>query len=290
MSRADLGHRLAHLYALISGVAGLVVLTRFFVRQAPPADLAFLLAFTLTALIVSYFGVPVGRAGTQKLGLQGAVLLGTTLAGGPALGGWAACITGMITVIIPFPSTSTVRWEDNVSTALLNSGRNVIAIALAWWAYQGLGGESAPTVLDTSQTLAILALCGTYATTRRLWLQPARALRQQGRPSRDDLEDVLIELVPLPISVLIAATFVELGWSFYLLLAFTFIGLGAIMRQMIEHIRAMQEQIQELEVANHIGRSIASTPPEIRALSELTYQLCQQIVTAPKFTAHTPAT
>jgi len=285
MSNTELRHGLSHLYALLTGVIGLFVLIQLFARQTSSIDLATLLAFTLMALIASYFRIPVGQG---DLALDGAVLLGATMADGVALGGWASFITGLVTGIMSLPSKpiSASGWADSASAALLNGGRNVIAMAAAWWCYQGLEGSAVPVSIDTAQALAVIILCVAYAAVRHLWEWPVLALQSQ-TPIRQlsnqiRLDDFLIELAPLPIALLTAATFVKLGWSFFLLLAFVFTGLGAIVRQMLETMRNMQRRITTLEITNQIMEAIADTPTESNALGTLAHQLCKQIVPAPK--------
>lgn len=288
MPRMGSRHRLAYLYALLTGSIGLFVLIRLFMQQTMAVDLATLLAFSLTAVIVSYFRVPIGKDSGQ-VGLDGAVLLGATLAGGPALGGWVSFITGLVTSILPLPSRAdaTARWADSASMALLNGGRNVIATSVAWWAYRGLEGRVAPTIIDTTQALAVVILCVTFAIVRTTWLWPISALGT--RPARQapstltSITAVLAELIPLPIALLTAATFTRLGWSFFLLLVYVFVGLGALMRQMLVKMHELQERIDTIELTGEITRAIAQAEPDIGTLCTLAYQLCQQFVPLPKF-------
>jgi hypothetical protein len=284
----SLRHRLAYLYALLIGTLGLLVLVRLFMDQTADVDLATLLAFTLTALILSYFRVPIGKA-KGELGLEGAILLGATLAGGPALGGWVAFITGLVTGIIPLSSSAphAESWADTVSTALLNGGRNVLATAVAWVAYRGLDGGAEITTIDLLQGLAVVILCVAFAIVRFLWQWPMAIL--QGSPPRlelltpDSLTQVLVELAPLPVALLTAVTFVKLGWFFFLLLVFVFVGLSALLRQMLVRMQDLEEQIETAKLSGQIKEAIAAAPPEVSTLSELAYDLCQRLVPAPKF-------
>jgi hypothetical protein len=301
VSTRDLSRRWGYVYALLTGILGLLVLGRLFASQETAVDLPTLLLFTGVALIVSYFQIPIGKTGTE-LGLHGAILLGAVLAGGPILGGWAACITGLAT---PIKSINSIlewsaaknaavtakrpppaSWVDNAATAVLNVGRNVIAITASWLAYQGMGGTPAPITVNTRLALALIILCVVYALVRTLWQWPMSAL--QSTATRHTLTSIihpgtiLIELAPLPVSLLISATFVQLGWSFFLLLALVFIGLGALMRQMIETICAMRKQIDTLVLTSRVRQIIASTPHEIEALISLAHELCTEIVTAAK--------
>jgi hypothetical protein len=299
----DRRRRWAYSYDLLIGILGVLILVQLFERQKAPVDLPTLLLFALMAVIVSYFKVPTGTRDTD-VSLDGAMLLGAVLVGGPVLGGWAAFITGLaspltgVNEILPqaFPETGErptkrrswrARWVANASAAALHGGRNVMALSTAWVAYQGLGGTLAPTVVDTPLALALITLCVVYALVRCLLQWPAVVLQsaapEQMLASVAHPTTILIEVIPLPISLLIAAIFVQLGWSFFLLLALVCIGLSTVMRQMMVSIVTMRKQIDLLTLAEQVRRAIANTPHEIDALVALAHRLCTEIVTAPRY-------
>ncbi|MBC8444612.1 MAG: hypothetical protein H8D77_00655, partial [Chloroflexi bacterium] len=244
--------RWSYVYSLLIGILGVLILVQLFERQRAPFDLPTLLLFALTSLIVSYFKVPTGTRNTE-VGLEGAMLLGAALVGGPVLGGWTAFITGLawplksFDEILPEPYSEIsaftdrrpfrIRWVATASSAALNGGRNVMALSTAWLAYQGLGGTLSPTAVDTSLALALVVLCLVYGLLRCLLQWPAVVLQsaapEQALASIAHPYAMLIETIPLPVSLLISAVFVQLGWSFFLLLALVFIGLSAVMRQMM---------------------------------------------------------
>lgn len=284
--------RWSHLYTLLTGVIGLLLLVQIFDREATSANLATLLLFTLAAVVASYFRVPIGGA---ELSLDGAILLGATLAGGPVFGGWAAFITGLAApmggtdTFLPPATPRTLikrvldsRWVNRASSSLLTSGRNVIAIKAAWLAYQGLGGPLAPTTIDAALILALAILYVVHCVVRCLWEWPVTVL-QSASPQQEVANliypaTILAELLPLPIAPLISATFVQLGWVFFVLLVFLFIGLGAVMRQMIRTIHAMREEIEAHVLANRVRQAIATTAPQIGALIELAHKLVCELI------------
>ena len=287
MPSRDLGQRVSYLYALLTGIVGLLTLIWLFMHPAISVDLATLLAFTLVAILLSYFRIPIGKTG--EVGLTGAVLLGAALVGGPAWGGWAGFITGLVTglIALPTPPTGREQWAPKAATALFDGGRNTLAVAIAWWAYQGVGGNRVPLSLDSMQTLAVIVLCLTYASIRCLWLWIALVLRRTavGQPRGGMLTPTcfLAEVLPLPTSVLVAATFVWLGWPYFLLLAFLFISLSALMHRMVESLYALQEQAALLRTIGQIEDRIARTPEAIAPLSSLAYEVCEQIAPCDKF-------
>jgi hypothetical protein len=275
---------LARIYAALIGVLGLGALIWLF-EQAPPVDLATLLAFAVVAVLMSYFRVPVGLAGTH-IGLDGAVLLSATLAGGPALGGWASFAAGLVTGIAIPDQRDPPGWGDRTAQALLNGGTNVLASLLAWLSYEGMNGNG-QTAIDGRESMPVLLLCLVYALVRYTWTWPYWLLhtRAHGQPTTNllSLTGFALEFLPLPAALLTAATFVHLGWAFFLLLVLVYVGLGAIMRQMLAHIVAQQEQIEALDLRARVCESIGETPLEISKVSKLACTLCQQVAPADRF-------
>jgi hypothetical protein len=286
MPSKDLGRRVTYLYALLTGITGLFALLWLFVHPATSVDLATLLAFTLFAVLLSVFRIPVGAIG--EVGLAGAVLLGAALVGGPAWAGWVGFITGLFTGLIahPAPPASREQWAATATTALFDGGRNTLAVAVAWWAYRGLGGRPIPLAIDTTQTLAVVVLCLTYASMRCLWLWMALLLRRtaDGQSRRGLLTPAcfLAELFPLPTSVLVAATFVWLGWPYFLLLALLFIGLSALGRRMVESLHDQQEELALLRESGQIKDWIADTPDATVSLGNLACQICERFAPCEK--------
>ena len=377
ISAQNLRRRWPYTYALFIGILGLLVLVRLFAQQATPVDLSTLLLFTVTALIVSYFKVPICRTNPEhlldgpsrltalcdvELALDGAILLGATLVGGPAFGGWVAFVTELVMPMVPMPweppvsidlaqptsdgpnpsplpskdppaerrpakhsapdaprtlDKANALWRrlasfrqrppslpsrshrqhipcgwrtsalDNVAIGLLNGGRNVVAVGASWLAYRAMGGTIAPTTVDTPLALALIVLCVVYTFALKLCLWPALVL--QGVPPLQALESqitpstLMIELLPLPTALLVSATFVELGWLFFLILASVFIGLGAVMRQMLETIRTMRQQMDILSFTQRVRQAIIDTPQEVDDLCALAYPLCTEIAQSYKF-------
>jgi hypothetical protein len=287
MPSRDLGRRVSYLYALLTGIVALFALVWLFMHPAISVDLATLLTFTLFAILLSVFRIPIGRTG--ELGLTGAVLLGAALVGGPAWAVWVGFITGLVTGLIahPTPPADREQWASTAATALFSGGRNTLAVAIAWWAYQGLGGRRVPLSLDARQTLAVIVLCLTYASIRCLWLWMALVLRRTavGQPRGGLLTPMcfLAELFPLPTSVLVAATFVWLGWPYFLLLALLFIGLSALGRRMVESLYGQQQELNLLRQIGQIKDLIVRTPGAIVSLSNLAYEICEQVAPCDKF-------
>ncbi|MBN1640754.1 MAG: hypothetical protein JXA09_05935 [Anaerolineae bacterium] len=295
MSSQQRSQRITYLFALLTALAGLVVLLWHFARQRAHIDLATLLAFTLLALITTYFRVPIGppTALAGEVGLTGSVLLGATLAGGPALGGWAAFLTGLSVglPLAPAHRANPRPWPHLVADALFHGGRNVLAVEAAWAAYNGLGGRVTLSPRGLAQTVAVVVLCLTYTAVRLLWQWAAhllsRSVVRSARGTRLAVElpsaaGFLAEVLPLPTALLIAVVFVRLGWPFFLLLAFLFTGIGAITYQLQRRIQDLQDDIAAREAAHAIRRAMLGAPHDLGALSAQAYEICRQLAPASR--------
>ena len=133
----------------------------------------------------------------------------------------------------------------------------------------------------------MVILCVTFAIVRSTWLWPISVLgtrnARQAPSTLTSITAVLAELIPLPIALLTAATFTRLGWSFFLLLVYVFVGLGALMRQMLVKMHELQDRIDTIELTGEITQAIAQAEPDIGALCALAHRLCQRFVPLPKF-------
>jgi hypothetical protein len=329
------------LYALCLGILGISTLAYLFVYQAMAVDLFTLLLFTVTAVVISSFQVPLYRTAAQsllrrsptlaalgdvELSMKGAILLGAMLVAGPSLGGWVAFITGLVTSVLSRPrvsiapcagqgsptgtvpprrvkdvhpaiedgscdKTRTHRqsgpWVYLGAAALLNGGRDVLAIGAAWWVYRGMGGTLRPFSVTTPLALALIVMCIIYALVRRLaaWL----ALLLLDIPLRQGVETLAspgplaVELLPLPVALLVSTIYTGLGWSCFLMLAAVFIGLGAVMRQMMETIWNEREKIDVLELRQEVSQAAAAAGCDIDGLCALAYRFCDQAAAPSKF-------
>jgi len=304
MSERSAPRTWCYVYAMLTGALGLGALALMSSEGDRPVELPAILIFTLITLIVSYFRIPVYQIESPErqphpaciaslwsvdVSMEDVILLGATLADGPSFGGWIAFITGLMSPVMPtFPPNARARcFLDSTAFSMLGGGRNVLSVVLAWLAYRGVGGVYAPSSIDTSLTLAVIVFCVVYALTHSLWAWPALVLA--GTPPGASIEQLLapgrllIKLLPLPISLLVSATFTRLGWSFLLLLSLAFISLGAVMRQMAETIHRLRANLTQLMFARAIQEAVAAAPRDMAALCDLAYDLCTDAVSLSRF-------
>ncbi len=281
----DFRQRLAFIYALLIGVVGVLTLVWLLQYQTASFDLLALLAFTLLSIIVSYFRIPIGPD-SAELSVDGTILLGAMLTGGPVIGGWAAFITGLVLSIHPQAKrlTAPLSWVEQAALSALNSGRNVIAIGAAWVIFYWLGGTLNPARFKPTIILALLLMCIVYILTRLLivWLLGifvgSRLLQSFFMTVNAD--QFLIELLPLPLALAFSPFFVRFTWTRFLILALLFIGNGMLLYQLTRQIQHAQNQIETLRMRQKIEQALADLASSTGTLCSLAHRFCQEIVQA----------
>jgi len=94
---------------------------------------------------------------------------------------------------------------------------------------------------------------------------------------------ILVELLPLPISALIAAIYLGLGWEYYLLFTALLIGTGIITRGLLKDLEAKHREAAHLALCRRVCRAIAETADDVEGLIALTEQLCTEVAPALGF-------
>ena len=279
---SNLYPRLADIYALLTGVFGVLALLQLLDYQTTSFDLITLLPFTLLALIVSYFRIPLAYTNIE-LGLDGAVLIGAMLTAGPVIGGWAAFITGLVSGIRPRPGTHNTAALDVITQAALGGGRYVLATAAAWIVYHWLGSALNPPRLDHHLALALLLMFIVYVLARTLLAWPVELFKsaspQETLARIANINQVLFDLVTLLIAPLISPSFIRFGWTRFLTLALIFIGAGALMRRMAETIRALHEQLETRSLLDRVKQTFDAAQ-DTSSLCTLARQFCAETTSA----------
>ena len=290
MSSGPSRRPLFYAYALLTGLLGGVAMTHSFAYQQQGISLSTVLMFTLVALVMSYITADVHiylgtTASTQvRPEPEGMMLLGLTLVSGPAAGSWAALIVGLVAAVMSMPAdrakVSAARTFARVAVALLDGGRNIIAVVVAWLAYRGMGGDPSAILSNVYQATAMGVLCIVYSLVRHLWKMGA--MLALGETVEQNVEAFLAELLPLIITPLIVVSYSHLGRQFFLLLSLVLIGAAALLRQMSTTLEKVRERVAVASFSNHIRRELdeAQDADEMCALA---YQLCSQVVPAAKF-------
>lgn len=264
----------ARLYSLGIGLAGLALLLSYsdgtLLRRGLP-----LMFFAGLSLIIKRLGFHVFDESTGHAprlvhdqsaevthSLVGVIDLAALLVYGPVFGGWVAVLSEFTYLMVRRPRWmwgASERWE----TAIFNAGLKALMALAGGAAYLALGGHYQPLQLTSDLLLPLAGLFLTWfgldhlGWALRIWLKSGveRAntfLRSIMPPS------FLVELVPLPMSVLLAVVYASLDRSIFLLLAGGFVVTGWVIQRLVEAQRRLQARVSQLRTISEVSRQVAA--------------------------------
>mgnify|MGYP005850303413 FL=1 len=230
------------------------------------------LLFVLLAVALRREGFSVARLVTHSL--AGVAVLGALIALGPQAGAWVAGLSTLLSLLRPFRDgrrlSAGARWR----LAFFGSGLNVLALLASGALYHGLGGRWAPTTFELADLPPLLGLCLAWflgdhlAWSARIALEGGReALRHFLRAIR--LYSVVVELIPLPLSLVLALTFRVLGVLSYVLMGTFLVGVGEVLRLLNLNLTRARERVADLTTLNAFSRALLASRLDVSELCRL---------------------
>jgi sigma-B regulation protein RsbU (phosphoserine phosphatase) len=278
--------RLIAIYSLGMGVAGwslLLFVTRWDTLRA---NLWPLLAFTGLSLVIKRLGFHVTRDVTHSL--VGIVDLAAVFALGPIVGAWVAALSGFAYLELRAVHRHLFSWRLMGEHPLFSSGLKALMALGCGQLYIRLGGAIAPVTVTWRMFVPLLAtLILWFAIDHAAW--GGRVVLRDG-PSglRDFLRgtlasSILIDLLPLPLSIVIALAYVGMGQPAFVLLALALVASGALLRRLSQVWTRLEKRVAELGVLSDFGRALVEAQLDVNQLCELLYEYCRKVVDAPIF-------
>jgi sigma-B regulation protein RsbU (phosphoserine phosphatase) len=278
--------RAASLYSLGIGLAGWLWLLLNTDWGALRADLWSVLLFAALSWMVKGFRLPL--AGSVAYRPFDVVELAAVWVFGPHLGAWAAALSSLVYVALP---TLRDRRQCGPSVgleAIFSSGLAAVLAMTCGELYKRLGGTTAPAVATWTMLLPLFAAMIS-------WFALSFALRA-GRILLRDGSDVtlqfvqgalplalLIELLPLPLSYLVALAYVGMGAPALALSAVALAAARAAVQRLEREWNRLRARVTELGVLNEFGRSLVEAQSDVDELCQLLYEHCLRVVDAPIF-------
>ncbi len=278
--------RLTTLYSLGVGLAGWWLLLRVTEWDALRGNLVPLLAFTGLSLIIKRFGFHVARDVTHSL--VGIVDLAAIFAFGPTIGAWVAVLSGFVYLQLRALRHRLFSWRFMGEHPTFCSGLKALMALVCGQVYVRQGGIIAPTVVTWQMSIPLL-------TTLILWFildHIAWGFRTFLRAGWSELLDslrntltssVLVELFPLPFSIVIALAYVGMGEPVFVLLALALVASGALLQRLTQVWNRLEERLAELDVMSDFGRALVKAQLDANQLYELLYTYSQRLMDAPVF-------
>ncbi len=276
--------RLLMLYALLVGLPGWLWLlfAPWFVPSLPA-----LLFFAALALAIDALSFRTSFA--EVYGLAGVVLLTAALSLGPSAAALIAALEGalsglLLTLIYNRPRTLYYL----VARPFLRGGMRAAGVLLGAMLATAATGRSQydPAALDPVALLiwSTLSLFGIIQLTRvgREWLQgglPAVFAWWQ----RTWYLALGAELLPLPLALLGAAIYRELGMAYFLLAGLAMVAAAAAVRRASLNLASQRRSVRELAMLNEVSRAIIRSELDVATLCELVYREAGKVVDTSSF-------
>jgi len=278
--------RLIALYSLGIGAAGwslLLYVTRW---DALRASFWPLLLFTGLSLVIKRFGFHVTRDVMHSL--VGIVDLAAIFVLGPTVGAWVAALSGLLYLALRALRHHLFSWRFMGEHPIFSSGVKALMALSCGGLYIRLGGIVAPAIVTWQMFIPLL-------TTLALWFiidhiaWGFRAFLRAGTLGLLDFlhkalaYSILIELLPLPLSIVIALAYVGMGEPAFVLLALALVASGALLQRLSWVGARLEERVAELATLNDFGRALVEAQLDVNQLCELLYEYCCKVVDAPLF-------
>ncbi len=276
--------RLLLLYCLVVGGVGWVWLA---ITPRLPAPLAALLLFGALALAVDTLSFRVPPTDAHSMG--GLVLLAAALGLGPApaalLAAWEGLLSG---ALMPFVWRRPRSIYLLLARPFLRGGLRAAGIlAGAALASAAAGAPQYDPARINPEALLLWAILAYTAT-----LQLGRVGREflQGGPSgvttwwRSTWRLALgVELAPLPLALLGAAIYRQLGIGHFFMAGLALIAAATAVRRASLNLQSQRRSVRELALLNEASRAIIRSELDAEALCELIYREASKVIDTGSF-------
>ncbi|MGC8837747.1 MAG: GAF domain-containing protein, partial [Anaerolineae bacterium] len=235
------------------------------------------LLFAALITIASRLGLRLGEAG--KASVAHTLVVASFLALGFPAALWATLLSSLandaLRTLWPLEGETRHRPPDEVFQALaMNAGMHLIALVTGAVCFSSLGGTLPVTGIAAETALPLMGLFLGYFLVDLGYFILYQAMRGEDvipYVGRQFPRIALVELLPQPLAVLIAAVYHQRDWGNFLLL----MGGGIAGMILIYHLdlsrQRLQERVEELSALNAIGHEL-NRFLDVDALLEVVYR------------------
>ena len=268
-------------YCLLSGGSGWLWLLFL---PSPPTSLPIIVLFSLIALLIDILGFRTPPGDPHSL--VGIILLTAALTLSPATGALIAALEGLaFGMLLPFIYGRPRTFYSLVARPILRSGTRTLGI---------LGGATLAGWLmveqqtDLGALILLLYMIAGYSTTLLLG-RAGREYLQGGWPAVQTWWraswrlNLSAEIAPLPLALLGAAVYNQLGVGYFILTSVAMIISSASLRHTAHNVQTQRRSLHELALLNEISRAIIRSELDIDALCELIYREASKVVDTASF-------
>jgi serine phosphatase RsbU (regulator of sigma subunit)/signal transduction protein with GAF and PtsI domain len=281
-------------YSLLVGLTGLGIVGYQLVGSWAELDWMAILVFIGLSLLVQrssfHFGSPVMHS------LAGVIDLAAVLAVGPTAGAVVAALSGLIYLEASALRHQRLTRRDLLQIPLFNAGLKAFMALLSGILFQAIAGPlPIDGVVQASNSgvywTSVLAVC----TVSLLWFsldhigwgildyleggpEQVRAYLRAAFP-----QALLLELLPLPSSVVVSLVYVYLGWPAFILVGMVIIAVAVLTQHWAGARRELERRVAELSSVEQIGSAIVQAELDVDELCRLLYEHTSRIADATIF-------
>jgi serine phosphatase RsbU (regulator of sigma subunit)/signal transduction protein with GAF and PtsI domain len=278
--------RLRLLYAALVGFVGIAALVAGLDTWPAGAVWPSILIFAALSFLVQRTSFHLGSPMVHSL--AGVIDVAALLALGRMPGAVVAVLSGTAYLLVSALRHERLERRDLVDVPLFNAGLKAMMALAGGSLYLALGATLPLVQLDWHTALAAAVLSIFWFVLDQLgwalWNYVEGGRVQLQRFIRNALPTAtLIELAPLPFSVIVALVYTQLDWLAFGLLALVIVAVSVLVQRWVDARSALIRRVAELTTIEEVGRAIVEAELDLAELAQLMYGYAKQVSDATIF-------
>lgn len=274
---------LTHLYTLgvgALGVAMLIALTEWDTLFVQAPSLLFFIALSFILKRAGFHALP-----EMTHSLVGIVDWAAVLIFGPIPGAWVAAASGFLYLFLNALRREKHSWEYVIEMPLFNAGLKIGMAYASTHLYTALGGIFPPRQVTWGIMPALLGASFAWFALDNIGWALVEFLRDgitalQTFVRRTLIYAVLMELVPLPFSIVIAVTYTWHDSGLFLLIAAGLVGTAIIVQRLADASARLERRSNDLAALYEFARAVAQATFDADKVIDLLYEYARRLVSA----------
>ncbi len=271
------------LYTLALGLAGIGALIALTDPRALYENAAPLAFFAALSFIVKRAGFHIAPQVTHSL--VGIVDLAAVFIFGPILGAWVAATSGFVYLFLNAWRHDQHTRRNLFEIPVFNAGLKIGMAYASTHLYTMLGGEFAPRDFTLAMIPAVLAAMLVWFAVDHIGWGLLEFFRGGKAALGNFLRSIivyslLIELLPLPFSIVIAVVYSSFQVGIFLLMALGLVGTAVVVQRFADTSARLQRRHNELMVLNEFGQALSNAAFDLDKVIDLLCEHARRIVPA----------
>ncbi|MSP14232.1 MAG: GAF domain-containing protein [Chloroflexi bacterium] len=274
------------LYDLLIGIVGLGMLLILTPGHITLEQVWLFVLFLVLSGLVKRAGFHVATPVIHSL--VGVVDLAVILIQGPIFGGWVSFFSEAIYLSLRKLRHASDWNQEIFSLPWFNGGLKAMMALIAGGLYLRLGGQLRQTTLDPGSLLLYSVLFITWFLLDHLawairiallsgWNGVVQLFRVILVPS------LIVELAPLPLSILMSAVFAGLNPQMFLLLCGGVLAASVVVQRLAGTLIGLRQRVREMSIFTELAQDIVGAQLDRNSLCELAYDYCRRVTNCSYF-------